>query len=273
MAYAILDLINWGKISQPLARYGEAKKKGTIGASVDEDLDIKLYITRKDVEYEYDQDSTSENLFAMGNYFLTLMGIYLFQAQQATGSGGSISPLTPDVSIPGDIDFIVDGSTLIVTGASSVYLNGAGGRPDLRGYEVDFARNGTVQYTTNPGDGSQYYSWNMVTGLFQLLPLSGGEALVGDKMRIMPDTGGVSTSSQVAQQYPIVVNSANFEPDGVTLNDPRIVGDFVMLFVSGFNSEWQFSGTFFDYTDEGIIVTFPGFDASNFGNIIIQKIN
>lgn len=275
MAYPTLDLINWSKICEPYARYGEAKKKATDGSSVDEDLDIKLYITRLDLEYEYNQDSASENLFAMGNYLLTLMGIYFFQALQVTGSGGSISPLTPEATIPDDIDFIVDGGTLIATGASSVYLNGVGGRPDLRGYDVDFARNGTVQYTTNPGDGSQYYSWNKVTGLFQLLPLgSGGEALAGDRMRIMPDTGGVSSSSATpATSYPIVVNSANFEADGVTLNDSRIVGDFVMLFVSGFNSEWQFSGTFFDYTSTGIEITWPGFDAANFGNIIIQKIN
>jgi len=274
MAYATLDLINWAKICQPLARYGEAKRKGVQGATLDADLDIKLYITRLDLEYEYNQDSTSENLFPMGNYLLTLMGIYFFQARQETGSGGSISPLTPEVSIPGVLDFIVDGGTLIATGASSVYLNGVGGRPDLRGYNVNFARNGTEQYTTNPGDGSQYFYWDMISGLFQLLPLgSGGAALAGDRMRIMPDTGGVSASSTPAQQYPIIVNSANFEPDGVTLNDSRIVGDFVMLFVSGFNSEWQFSGTFFDYTATGIEITWPGFYAANFGNIIIQKIN
>lgn len=275
MAYATLDLINWAKICQPLARHGEAKRKGTQGATLDEDLDIKLAITRADLEYEYNQDSASENLFPMGNYLLTLMGIYFFQAQQATGSGGSISPLTPEATIPGVLDFIVDGGTLIATGVGSVYLNGLGGRPDLRGYNVNFARNGTEQYTTNPGDGSQYFSWNSVTGLFQLLPLgAGGEALAGDRMRIMPDTGGVSASgSTPATSYPIVVNSANFEADGVTLNDSRIVGDFVMLFVSGFNSEWQFSGTFFDYTATGIEITWPGFDAANFGNIIIQKIN
>lgn len=272
MAYATLDLINWAKICQPLARYNEARRKATTGATLDEDLDIKLYITRKDVEYEYDQDPTSENLFPMGNYLLTLMFPYFFEAQQATGSGGSISPLNTDVQIPGDIDFIVDGSTIIPTGGSSVYLNGLGGRPDLRGYNVDFARGGMMQYTTLQPGGATYYSWNSVTGLFQLLPLSGGQATTGEPMRIMPDTGGVGSGTS-ATQYPIVVNGANFEAGGLILNDTRIVGDLVMLFVSGYNSEWQFSGTFFNYTSTGITIIASGFNANNYGNIIIQKIN
>jgi hypothetical protein len=271
MPYSIPDLVNWGKICQPLARHGEAKRKGTQGQTLDEDLDMKLYITRKDVEYEYDQDPTSENLFAMGNYFLTLMGIYFFAARQASGSGGSISPLTPDILVPDDIDFIVDGTTLIPTGGSSVYLNGSGGRPDLRGYNVDFARNAMVEYTTNPGNGATYYSWNRVTGLFQLLPFSGGEATAGERFRIMPDTGGYNVTNAPSAQWPIVVNSANFEVDGVTLNDSRIVGNQVMIFVTGFSSEQQFSGTFFDYTSTGIVIIWPEFNAANFGNIIIQK--
>jgi len=271
MAYSTVDLINWAKICQPLARVGEAKRKAVQGATLDEDLDIKLYLIRKDLEYEYDQNPTSENLFTMGNYLLTLMGIYFLQARQVSGSGGSISPLNPDILIPDDIDFIVDGSTLIPTGGSSVYLNGAGGRPDLRGYNVDFARNGTTQYTTPQPGGAQYYSWNRTTGLFQLLPFTGGEALADESFRIMPDTGGYNVSTAPAAQWPIVVNSANFEVDGVTLNDSRIVGNQVMLFVTGFSSEQQFSGTFFDYTDDGLVIIWPEFNAANFGNIIIQK--
>lgn len=271
MAYSTVDLINWAKICQPLARQGESKRQGVQGQTLDEDLDIKLYLIRKDLEYEYDQDPNSENLFTMGNYLLTLMFPYFFAAQQASGSGGSISPLNPDILIPDDIDFIVDGSTLIPSGGSSVYLNGSGGRPDLRGYNVDFARNGLMQYTTLQPGGATYFSWNRVTGLFQLLPFSGGEAGLDESFRIMPDTGGYNVSPAPTAQWPIVVNSANFEVDGVTLNDSRIVGNQVMVFVTGFSSEQQFSGTFFDYAADGIIIIWPGFNAANFGNIIIQK--
>lgn len=110
MPYAITDIIQWAKISQPLARYGEAKKKATIGGSVDIDLDMKLYNTRRDVEYEYAQNPVSSILFPLGNYLLTLMGVYLFQAQQTTGSGGSISPVTPPTGNSGIYPIVITGA-------------------------------------------------------------------------------------------------------------------------------------------------------------------
>lgn len=174
MSYPITDIIQWAKVAQPLARYGEAKKKSTIGASVDEDLDLKLYITRKDVESEYALDPSSSQLFPMGNYLLTLMGVYLFAAQQASGGGGSISPITPPAAVtPNPLDFIVSGGSLIATGASSIILDGAHGTDDFRGFDVNFNRGGQPQYTTNPMDGSTYYSWNKVTGLFSISVAAG----------------------------------------------------------------------------------------------------
>jgi len=175
MPYAITDIIQWAKASQPLARYGEMRRKAFVGASVDEDLDIKISNTRKDVEYEYAQDSTSENLYSMGNYLLSLIGIYLFPAQQATGDGGSISPITPP-------------------------------------------------------------------------------------------SGSVGI-------YPIVVTGADFEADGISYNNSEIVGANLMLFVSGFNNEWQFSPAFFNYTATGIQITFTGFNANAYSQIIIQNFN
>lgn len=174
MAYSIPDIITWAKISQPLARYGEARKKANIGGSIDYDLDMKLFITRRDVEYEYAQDPTSDNLFAMGNYLLALCGVYLFAAQAATGSGGSISPVTP-------------------AGGSSI--------------------------------------------------------------------------------FPLVVTGSDFQVDGITYDNPDIVGNNLMLFVANFNNEWQFAPTFFAYSGTGIVITFPGFDANNYSSIIIQNYN
>lgn len=98
MAYTIPQIINWAKIAQPLARLGETTRKSRGDSGADPDLDIKLYMTRKDVEYEYAQAPSGENIFAMGNYLLSLMGIYLFAAQGVTGGGGTISPITPSGS-------------------------------------------------------------------------------------------------------------------------------------------------------------------------------
>lgn len=273
MPYATADLINWGKISQPLARYGEARKKAFTGASIDQDLDIKLFLTRKDVEYEYAQDPTSTILFPIGNYFLTLMGIYFFAAQRYAGGGGVIPPLNPGAVTVNDLDFIVSASSIIATGESSIYFDGTDGNPDFRGMNLNFNRNAVPQYTTNPGTGELYFAWNKAIGFFQLLGTS-AEAAEGERFRIMPDNAGGSAAQTVAETTTVTATGANFEPDGVTLNLPFIAdADEVMLFVVGYNSEWQFAPAFFTKTVTGIVITASGFDANDYTKIIIQKIN
>jgi len=78
MAYSIPEIITWAKICQPLARVGEAKRLADGDPAADVDLDIKLYMTRKDVEYAYAQNADSAILHTMGNYLLALCGVYLF---------------------------------------------------------------------------------------------------------------------------------------------------------------------------------------------------
>lgn len=96
MSYTIPDIISWGRISQPLAALDEAKKRAFKGGSTIKNLDVKLYVERKSVEWEYDQNVDSENLFAIGNWLYALEGIYALQAQFiGGGSGGTITPITP----------------------------------------------------------------------------------------------------------------------------------------------------------------------------------
>ncbi len=71
--------------------------------------------------------------------------------------------------------------------------------------------------------------------------------------------------------YPIVVTGGDFEVDGVTYNNPDIVGDNIMLFIANFNNEWQFAPAFFSYTATGFVITFPGFNANDYTSIIIQN--
>jgi len=97
MSYAISDIIQWAKASQPLAFIEEAKKIQQ-GGTGDLNLHTKIYLERKTLEYAYADDPTADYLFEIGNYVLSLIGIYLFEAQQATG-GGSGSSVTPPTSI------------------------------------------------------------------------------------------------------------------------------------------------------------------------------
>jgi hypothetical protein len=100
MAYATTDIINWMKISQPLARLGEAKRMYLTGKGIQSDLDLKLYVERKSIEWEYNQDPTSENLFQIANWGFALCGIYVFEAMLATGGGGVVAtPSTPAASL------------------------------------------------------------------------------------------------------------------------------------------------------------------------------
>ncbi len=98
MAYTIPQIIGWMAICQPLARYGESKKRSLGDTSADPDLDIKLYNTRLDIQYAYDNSADSSILHSIGNYGLALCGAYLFQAQTASG-GGTVTPISPNTPI------------------------------------------------------------------------------------------------------------------------------------------------------------------------------
>lgn len=176
MAYTIPEIVTWAKLSQPLAAIGEAKKNNS-DRSKNLDLHIELYLTRADVEYEYDQDPNSTNLFAMGNYLLSLCGEYLFIAQQATVGGGTITPITPSLA-PDPYDFDVDASTsFILAGATSKTFPSS-----WIGYNMLFVRNHITQSIINDG-ASTYYSWDRGTAT---LVLYNGAAITGENFQFYP---------------------------------------------------------------------------------------
>lgn len=82
----------------------------------------------------------------------------------------------------------------------------------------------------------------------------------------VPGGGGSST-------FPLVKTAADFESDGVSYNNPAIVGQQLMVYVKNFNQEWQFAPEFFSYTATGIIITYPEFNMANYPSITIQNYN
>lgn len=190
MAYSTDDIILWAKISAPLALVGEDKRKHTDGEAVDVDLHTKLYIERKTVEW-YNSQTTidADILYQISNWLFSLEGIYGLEAQFVDGgSGGIVAPTTTaSTTLPDPIDWTVSATASstapLADGEASVTLNGTNGMPNLRGYNVEFTRNNATQNTTDPGDGSTYYSWNRTTGVFALL---NGAAYTGEKLRILP---------------------------------------------------------------------------------------
>ena len=63
--------------------------------------------------------------------------------------------------------------------------------------------------------------------------------------------------------YPFVITSADFESDGVSYNNPNIVGDNLELFPNQLNQQFWYAGQgFFVYTSSGIKIIYDGFNAN-----------
>ncbi len=240
-------------------------KGALFGPTIDPKLPITIYMVYKVLKTVYDKDPNYTGVRVVADYLYELIQKYAFRAAAIVdnNTGGQIAPPS-GITVPNPYDFEVTDSSFIPTGDDSVSI-------DLfKGYNVNFSRGGIMQNTTNLGDGSSYYSWNIVTGLFTIYP----EASEGELFRIMPDVYGAGGTTTIIDNTPttLVISDADMT-GGTTYDNPDIITWNYMLFVQGYNSEWQFEGAFFDYTATGFVITAAGFDAANFGNIIIQRIN
>jgi hypothetical protein len=241
------------------------------GGVLDVGLPVQIYAVNQGLKWLYEYDPTNSDLVIIGNHLISICRQqFRAQAVLSLNNGGTIAPIVPNATPPSALDFIVSATSFIPTGGRTVYI------PQFIGYSVNLSRGNTIQHTTPPENYGTYYRWNIVTGYLELfnsdpLDLTNGAATLGEPFRIMPDTGG--DAEAMSQVYPFIITGTDFEPDGITYNNPSIVGDQLMMFITGYNQEWQFETTFFSYTPTGFVITSSGFDANNFGNIIIQKIN
>lgn len=87
-------------------------------------------------------------------------------------------------------------------------------------------------------------------------------ALEAQQILNIQQAGGQVSSPTNSAIYPFIITAANFEPDGVSYNNPNIVGDRLMIYVNNYNQIWytDTSGAF-QYTGTGIKITLPGFNA------------
>lgn len=121
---------------------------------------------------------TDESLRATANYLIWLCSKWGQEAQAISQGAGGGSVIPAGSTAPSPLDWIVGASSEpLSTGETSVTLTA------FIGYNVNFTRGGLPQYTTDPGDGSTYYSWNKNTGLFTLLGTNPG-AVLDEPMRI-----------------------------------------------------------------------------------------
>lgn len=96
------------------------------------------------------------------------------------------------------------------------------------------------------------------------------EAILGGQGggSVVPGGGGATNI------YPFFITSANFESDGQTYLDSRIVGDTLSIFIDEYTQQFFLSPSNFEYIPAGgIKIISPGFDASSFDYTIrIEKI-
>lgn len=222
------------KISQPLARVGQIKRLAFQNGAIENNLDVELYITRKDIEYEYAQDPNSENLFAMGQYGLALCGIYLFAAQQVSGDGGDLATITPATG-SGDRELIrITGANF--ADATNWNGNNNDGISILSSMPLQIMWNGIRWLTEN-------VEWTRTSQGIQIL-IAGFDATganLTDEFYV--DISNNSSSSTVVSgggslvtSYPVVGGETSFVLAG-------LVGKSVSMIIYGTPYELIFSGT------------------------------
>lgn len=211
-------------------RFKRAMFKGTPKSS--QNQGTLIYIYWKILNYFYERDNDYDGLRAPADYLWELCQKWAFKAANIVdgGGGGTVAPVTPSAgSLPNPLDFIVDAtSTPMLAGASSVVLS------QFIGYDVEFYRGGQPQYTTNPGDGTSYYSWNRVNGTFFISPA----ANLGEPFRIVPIGGFASTSTTIVEQrqpvFAIVGLTAGAPTAGAsTWQNSNFANAYVVLFKNG----------------------------------------
>ncbi len=189
-----------------------------------------IYIYWKILNTIYELDNSYPGLEAPARYLYELEQKFAFKAARIVdgGGGGQVAPVTPSGtgSNINDLDWLVEstatGLSPLKDGDIAVTLNGTNGMPDLRGFNIDYYRGGVTQNTTPLGDGSSYYYWNKITGLFQLLGAAptNGAAQLGELMRISPDllnTGNVTISPTQPVLLVLDADGTYTLPDGYFL--------------------------------------------------------
>lgn len=167
----------------------ELDKGSVVSGLLDKKLPSLIHCTRQGLEWLYELDPSNEDIYTIENYLTSICKHWLRAENSLVGGGIVTSTTSSSSSSASPIDWLVSGTASgtapLSTGQTTVTLDGSGGMPDLRGFNVDFFRGGIPQYTTSTGDGSNYYNWSSATGAFTLLGTT-PEAQLGEQMRISP---------------------------------------------------------------------------------------
>ena len=173
MPLTVAQILDVAKISMYLSTL-DVEKGSLFGQRVVPETPQILANEIFGIEYWYNLDPSDSSLIETSNYLYALCRGYNLQAQQISGTGGTITPVNP-TQIPNPYIFEVSASSIVPTGATSATLTA------FIGFNVLFVRNGIPQSTLNL-NGDSYFSWNKNLGLFTIHPA----AVAGEIFQIYP---------------------------------------------------------------------------------------
>ena len=173
MPLTVANIIDIAKISQFLATL-DIEKGSLFSPRVIPETPQILYNERAAVEWMYQHDPANTSLTETSNYLYSLCRGYNLQAQQISGTGGTITPVNP-TEIPDPYNFEVSPTSIIPSGATNATLSA------FIGFNVLFVRNGIPQSSLNL-NGDSYFSWNKALGIITIHPA----AITGEIFQIYP---------------------------------------------------------------------------------------
>ncbi len=167
-------ILQVGKIAQYLASNDIANKEGLFGGALNSNLALLIYMERTIVQWQYDKDPSDTTLRASCNYLWQLYGKYGREGLVILNgnTGGGIIPGFGTAPTP--LQFIVSGSSPIITGESSKTI------ASFVGFNLIFARGNITQTTVNTEQS--WYTWDRTTGAFTVTP----EAQEGELFQLFP---------------------------------------------------------------------------------------
>lgn len=113
---------------------------------------------------------------------------------------------------------------------------------------------------------------NYLFALCGIYGLRAQQIVTGGGVVVTPSTPGTGVISTI---YPFMISSSDFNPDGISYDNPDIVGDNLTIFVNEYAQILLYAGpTTFSYSPTGIIMNINGFDANTQSwTITIWKLN
>jgi hypothetical protein len=160
----IVQIIRRGQISVPLSANYNSKQGLYDGALAAPTSPVLIAMVTDALNWANNRQEiySQKDLLQIADYLIWLTGRFGLEASQFTGGGGSVTPIVPGGQSVNRIDFIVNDSSPIVTGGSTLTIS------SFIGFNLEFDRNGVPQsaLTTEP----TYFTWSKTTGQFTCSP-------------------------------------------------------------------------------------------------------